>query len=72
MSPISDELSLFIRRATWSFHFHTSHSISNHIDPIVNIYLIIGRIIDTCSEIPNFMEFNAMLEKCELHMIVNH
>jgi hypothetical protein len=38
------------------------HSISIHIGLIVKYILILGRIIDTCSVITKFMEFNVMLE----------
>ena len=41
---------------------HISHCISIHIGNIVKYILIHGRIIDTCSTMPNFIEFNVMLE----------
>jgi hypothetical protein len=34
--------------------------------------LILDRVIDTCSTKNNFMEFNVMLEKCQLQMVTNH
>jgi hypothetical protein len=51
---------------------HISHSISNHIVPIVKYILNLGRIIDTWSAITDFMEFNIMLEKSHLHMLASY
>jgi hypothetical protein len=35
------------------------------------VLIPLGRIIDTCSAITNFMEFFVMLEKCQFHMVAS-